>query len=299
MKHGVLFLVVVSVAVAASREPGVPVRQAQPDTSHLSLLTPPGGENQKLYGSRRAVLVNDEAARAVTERFRAAYAKDGAPRVAVFVNRAVAEEEQNSGEAIADRQTEREIERLFGRVFRHGGAILADARAATALVGDEAEENRIAEPRARERTALKQVADFVIEVLVSSRPMTVATLSGDATLEVPDLQVFFFARRGRACGGRGASVQRRGYHGSDGVRVDGGYADGRVGVAMAQGLLGRRRRDFDFGRRQRLERDVPGGLVDLVQGGVDDGFFCGVVVHDGLAAGEVDGGAVADFDDRS
>lgn len=188
MKHGVLFLVVVSVAVAASREPGVPVRQAQPDMSHLSLLTPPGGENQKLYGSRRAVLVNDEAARAVTERFRAAYAKDDAPRVAVFVNRAAAEEEENTGDAIADRQTEREIGRLFGRVFRHGGATLADARAAAALVEDKAEENRIAERRARERTALKPVADFVIEVLVSNRPMTIATLSGDATLEVPDLQ---------------------------------------------------------------------------------------------------------------
>ena len=231
MKRGVLFMVVASAAVAASRErePGVPVRQAQPDTSHLSLLTPPGGENQQLYGSRRAVLVNDEAAREVTARFRSTYVKEGAPRIAVFVNRAVSDRDgewrlterterfnetttAKDGEAstttrdvsgentyaaseaaetpsIADRQTEREIERLFGRVFRHGGAVLADARAATALVGREVDDERIVQLPRREREALKQVADIAIEVLVSSRPMTVRTLSGDVTLEVPDLQV--------------------------------------------------------------------------------------------------------------
>lgn len=231
MKRAVLFLVAVSAGMAASRErePGVPVRQAQPDTSHLSLLTPPGGENQKLYGSRRAVLVNDEAAREVTSRFRTTYVKDGAPRIAVFVNRAVSDDDGEwrltgrterfnetttekegevstktrdvSGEntyaaseepdtrSLADRQTEREIERLFGRVFRHGGATLADARAAAAWVGNEGRENRIAQLPGREREALKQVADIAIEVLVSSRPMSVRTLSGDLTLEVPDLQV--------------------------------------------------------------------------------------------------------------
>ncbi len=230
MKRGVLFMVAASAAVAASRErdPGVPVRQAQPDTSHLSLLTPPGGENQKLYGSRRAVLVNDEAAREVTARFRSNYAKEEAPRIAVFVNRAVSDRDgewrlterterfnetttEKDGEAptttrdvsgentyaasetetrsIADRQTEREIERLFGRVFRHGGAMLADARAAAALVGREPDDERIVQLPTREREALKQVADIAIEVLVSSRPMTVRTLSGDETLDVPDLQV--------------------------------------------------------------------------------------------------------------
>lgn len=224
----VLLSIAATAAGAPGREPGVPVRQAQPDTTHLTLLTPPGGESQQLYGSRRAILINEEAARDVTARFRATYGKESAPRIAVFVNRALLEDEEGlrltgrterfderttakegvgqtttsdvSGEntyaaeepeekrSLADQQTEREIERLFGRVFRHGGATLADARAAAALL-EKGEGQRIARLAGRPRAALKEVADIAIEVLVSSRPMTVRTISGDTTLEVPDLQV--------------------------------------------------------------------------------------------------------------
>jgi hypothetical protein len=222
-------LVNVAWGATRDREPGVPVRQAQPDTTHLTLLTPPGGENQKLYGTRRPALINEEAAKDVTARFREAYAKDGALRIVVFVNRAIEEErgglrltgrterfnetttekdgepgtttsdvsgentyetaEMDEAPTIADRQTEREIERLFGRVFRHGGAVLADARAASVLRESGGEGRRVAQLAGRERAALKEVADVAIEVWVSSRPLTVRTVSGDVTLEAPDLQV--------------------------------------------------------------------------------------------------------------
>ena len=41
---------------------------------------------------------------------------------------------------------------------------------------------------ARERDALKQVADIAIEVLISSRNLTVRGVAGDATYSVPDIQ---------------------------------------------------------------------------------------------------------------
>jgi len=41
---------------------------------------------------------------------------------------------------------------------------------------------------AKDRAALGQVADFVLEILISSRNITVPAVSGDQTLTVPDIQ---------------------------------------------------------------------------------------------------------------
>ncbi|ACB74777.1 hypothetical protein [Opitutus terrae] len=208
-------------------EPPVPVTQAQPPTNHLSLLTPPQGENQRLYGSRQATLIAPEAARQVSERFRAAYGQAASPRIVIYVNRALADtdsglkltgrtekiyESTNSGKdgepaksndrstentyaatdaakpTLADQQTVREVERLFGRVFRNAGARLADARAAAALLGEQTDLRLGGEQAAQERAALKQVADIAVEILISSRDLTVARVSGDATYKVPDIQ---------------------------------------------------------------------------------------------------------------
>lgn len=210
-----------------AREPGVPVTQAQPDTRDKSLLTPPGGENQQVYGPRRTSLINPTAAQDLAARFRATYAKDAAPRVVVYVNRALVEDEaglrltgrtektyetttekdgelsattaDTSGEntyaadevakpTLADQQTVREIERLFGRVFRHGGAKLADQRTAAAMLDDKPRLRLTGGQAVKEREALKQVADIAIEVLISSRALTVREVSGDRTYDVPDIQ---------------------------------------------------------------------------------------------------------------
>lgn len=208
-------------------QPPVPVAQAQPDTTRLTLLTPPAGENQRVYGPAQSSLITPEAAQALVGKFQAAYGQANSPRIVIYVNRALIDTESGlkltahtekvyestkadkgapattttevsrektyaAGEAakpaLADQQTVREVERLFGRVFRHGGARLADQKAAGAMFVAQPGVPLSGEQGAKEREALKQVADIAIEVLISSRSLTVTEVSGDLTYTVPDIQ---------------------------------------------------------------------------------------------------------------
>jgi hypothetical protein len=93
---------------------------------------------------------------------------------------------------LADRQTMRDIERLMGRPLRAGGARLADPRIVAALLEDQSLDDFLAlgrEDARREREALREAADVVIEVLISSREVTLPSWAGDDTRLVPDLQV--------------------------------------------------------------------------------------------------------------
>jgi hypothetical protein len=90
--------------------------------------------------------------------------------------------------ALADKQTVRDIERLFGRVFRNGGAKLADQKIAVDLLADKPGHRLVGEQAAKEREALNSVADIAIEVLISSRNLTMPGVSGDQMLTVPDIQ---------------------------------------------------------------------------------------------------------------
>ncbi len=94
---------------------------------------------------------------------------------------------------LADRQTVRDIERLFGRPLRAGGARLADQRVVAQLIADKPIDHFITavdEGARKDREALAKIADVVIEVLISSRPITVTAISGDQqTHHVPDIQV--------------------------------------------------------------------------------------------------------------
>jgi hypothetical protein len=94
--------------------------------------------------------------------------------------------------ALADRQTVRDIERLFGRPLRAGGARLADQRAATDLIADKPMDHFTVatdEAARKDREALARVADVVVEVLISSRNLVVPAVSGDQVVPVPDITV--------------------------------------------------------------------------------------------------------------
>jgi hypothetical protein len=200
---------------------------ANKGTPEQTLLARPNAENQRLYGSSDS-LINADAAQAVSDKFRAEYGQAASPRIVIHVNRALVnpnsglrltgrtekyyestsqkkgeepttssdksgENTYSAGEApkeatLADQQTVREIERLFGRVFRHAGAKLADQRAAAALLDDQPNTKIGSDQSAKEREALKQIADIAIEVLISSRELKVTGVSGDSTLMVPDIQ---------------------------------------------------------------------------------------------------------------
>jgi hypothetical protein len=94
---------------------------------------------------------------------------------------------------LADRQTVRDVERLMGRPLRLGGVSLIDQRVATQLMSDKPIGGTLlrgeSEQARKDREAIAKLADVVVEVLISSRQMTVTEVSGDKTYTVPDIQV--------------------------------------------------------------------------------------------------------------
>ena len=193
----------------------------------------------------RAPLITAEQAREVIERFKPAYDTLGRPRLIIYVNRALVDEDaglkliartekidtttvtSEEGAAareadaagasapgntrtteraarenryrrndrkemtLADRQTVRDIERLMGRPLRMAGARLADQRLATQLMADRPLKSLATEGEQarKDREALARIGDVAIEVLVSSKEVSVNELSGTRTYEVPDIQV--------------------------------------------------------------------------------------------------------------
>jgi hypothetical protein len=98
---------------------------------------------------------------------------------------------ERAAPTLADRQTVRDLERLFGRPLRVGGARLADARVVASMLDDRPLDDLLAaaqEPARKDREALGKVADAVVEILISTRSITLPGWSGNETRTVPDLQ---------------------------------------------------------------------------------------------------------------
>ena len=93
---------------------------------------------------------------------------------------------------LADRQTVRDVERLMGRPLRLAGARLADQRVATQLLADRPVQEFLSTAgtpnAAKDREALMRNTDVVVEVLISSRALSIPGVSGDAVYQVPDIQ---------------------------------------------------------------------------------------------------------------
>ena len=225
-------------AQSADKIPEAPVPVFPAPPAPAVAATP--SDQQRLYGPTSATLVPAEQARTLVEKFQAAYAKLGNPRLLVYVNRELIDRTsglkltgrteryertpsemksdldppnpavqsagtngtvKTSGDntyalkeaaqpTLADRQTVREVERLFGRPFRAAGATLADQRIAADMIGDKSLASLAGngDQAAKDRAALGQVADVVLEILISSRNITVPAVSGAQTLTVPDIQ---------------------------------------------------------------------------------------------------------------
>lgn len=94
-------------------------------------------------------------------------------------------------QTLADRQTTRDVERLFGRPLRAAGATLADQRVATQLIANRPIKdmmlNTEGEQARKDREALAKIADVVVEVLVSSRNVVVPEVFGDKVYAAPDI----------------------------------------------------------------------------------------------------------------
>lgn len=220
--------------------------------------------------SGRPTLVTPDQARAIVEQFRGAYATLGSPRLLVYVNRELVDEQsgmvltghteryqttrssgsvdfkpaagasnspsssgnttvtaggsviitnaadslppgtgtgssevtQTSGEntyqvrqapqpTLVDRQTTRDIERLFGRPLRLAGATLADQRVGAQLIGDKPL-SALTQPGAtqasRDREALMKHADVVLEILIGTRAVSSPGFEGAEVSSIPDIQ---------------------------------------------------------------------------------------------------------------
>ena len=206
-------------------------------------LNPPGSaqtlaqkDGQRVYVPYGGdALIARQTADGILEGFKKAYKTDHAPRIVIYVNRTLVDTSsglkltghtekyytdagatKTNGEnsyavkdapalTLADLQTVREIERLFGRVFRNAGAQLADQKTAAALLPEQAGARLVGDSAAKDREALSNVADIAIEVLISSRNLTVPEVSGDATYTVPDIQATAIRLKDAAIVGQAAA----------------------------------------------------------------------------------------------
>lgn len=203
-----LFVAPYLVGQSTAVSPPPPVAQAYPQAAQPARQ--PG--EQKVYTPAAETLIARSAADGVMEGFRKNYrTAENAPRLVVYVNRALLD--SGSGQkpadarpaALADQQTVREVERLFGRVFRHAGAQLADQKIATALLPEQPGAHLTGDSAAKDREALAKVADIAIEVLISSRSLTLPGLSGDQTFPVPDIQATAIRLKDAAIVGQAAA----------------------------------------------------------------------------------------------
>ena len=190
---------------------------------------------QRVYGPSSDTLIARQTADGILEGFKKVYKTDGAPRIVIYVNRALVDTASGfkltartenfektdttlktagtntykakdaPAPALADQQTVREIERLFGRAFRHGGAQLADQKIAASLLPEEPGAHLTGDNAAKDRKALADIADIAFEILISSRNIAVPEVSGDATYSVPDIQATAIRLKDAAIVGQAAA----------------------------------------------------------------------------------------------
>lgn len=199
--------------------------------------TPPPAQQQVyVYDQKpleqRPVLVSPSEAQATVDNFRTNYQRLGSPRILIYVNRDLVDEQSglklsgrsetvktvrktdsnstnssattetfaknnysNNGQpaspTLADRQTVRDVERLMGRPLRAAGVTLVDQRLASQIMENRPLDSLTGETEQarKDRAAVNQIADVVLEVLISSRNVTVPEITGDRTYTVPDIQV--------------------------------------------------------------------------------------------------------------
>lgn len=211
-----------------------PVAQAAPRVTP-SLLPPDQSSAQRIYAPSPDTLIARQTAEGILEGFRKYYKTDGAPRVVIYVNRALVDTasglkltdrtehfettdgavkssgtntykaKEAAAPTLADQQTVREVERLFGRAFRHAGAQLADQQLAASLLPEKPGAHLTGDRAAKDRQALVNIADIAVEVLISSRHITVSEVSGDVTYPVPDIQATAIRLKDAAIVGQAAA----------------------------------------------------------------------------------------------
>jgi hypothetical protein len=265
---GLSLLITATALQAQPPRPVPPSPPPQPPPPVAVAPLRPVATDQFVYEQKpmagRPYLVTPEQAQNVVNRFKEAYPKMGSPRVVIYINRELVDEDtgmklsarrqetesvrggvkqdlslssrtgknspgnssvatingspastanqdnslnqtdrvtsknnyrvqERKQQSLADKQTVRDVERLFGRPLRLAGVTLVDQRLATQLTPDKPVSTFTPQTEGeavrKDREALAKIADVVVEVLISSRQVTVPELSGDKVYAVPDIQV--------------------------------------------------------------------------------------------------------------
>lgn len=150
---------------------------------------------------RLPLLISPEEAQGIIDRFRTNYVRSDNPRILIFVNRHLVEPRTVSSTnppapepapTLADRQTIRDVERLFGRPLRLANASLVDQAVADLVLSPqlppEPGATNTIKPAGKEPESVARIADVVIEVLINSREVPVTEVSGVRVYNVPDIQ---------------------------------------------------------------------------------------------------------------
>ncbi len=197
--------------------PNTFVPRPQPPPPVKQVITPPASPRPVFVYEQRpfsaaAKLVTAEQAQAILGQFKAALPKLGGPRFAIQVNRVVLEENAaasatgatnstptpaaaapttppaSSAPTLTDKLTFREVEKLFGRPLRIAEAALSDLPESMFTGLEKTSSRNPLDWIKTDREALSRLADVVIEVLISSRSVSVREISGDRVYNVPDIQ---------------------------------------------------------------------------------------------------------------
>ena len=216
-------LTLLGLTLAASRlvagpqtpSPNTFVPGTQPPPPVTQVITPPASPKPLFVYEQRpfnaaAKLVTAEQAQAILGQFKAALPKLGGPRFAIQVNRVVLENAPAAASAggatnapapatlapapelrpptLTDKLTFREVEKLFGRPLRIAEAALSDLPESMFTGLEKTSSRNPLDWIKTDREALSRLADVVIEVLISSRSVSVREISGDRVYTVPDIQ---------------------------------------------------------------------------------------------------------------
>lgn len=153
---------------------------------------PPYVYDQRSY-AHVPVLIDPAAAQMIVDNFHTNLSSLGGERYLIYVNHQLPGNSADTNAVpsvmtsktsptLADHQTVRDVERLVARPLRTAGATLIDETTLTRLNGGSLQ----SEPSL---DTLAKSADVAIEVLVSSRSVTVPEVTGDKTYLVPDIQM--------------------------------------------------------------------------------------------------------------
>ncbi len=135
-----------------------------------------------------APIHSPEQVHATTQEFHATNEKLGKPRYLIAVTH-----EQISGQTkptVADLNRKRDTEKLVQQLFANGGATLVDPNVGVPLLGSKPYQRIPAADNARskkDRAAISQVADVVVEVTILARHVKVLSPSSEQILIVPDV----------------------------------------------------------------------------------------------------------------